>query len=472
MDGLSEIKALAEIINASIASIETSVKAASTVYPSPRTVPFTPDSEAGRNIPEVQLAGASIVAAAAQLISIVRPPPLTMIVNALQYHISTALRIAVATHTAEIIRTAGPQGKHVKEIAKPTNTDPSKLARVLRVLATNHVFVEVSPDVFAHNRLSCILDTGKNVEDILANPAAKYEGTLAFGALIEHWIDEGYFASGALLEVMLDPKDGHSNAPTNTAFNKAFKTDLPLFEFFDLPEQKFRMSRFGLGIAGVTAMTVPDAILHGFDWKEYPKGSLVVDVGGGVGSQSMIVARKNPQLSFVVQDRAPVTKAGLEVWTKEMPAYVQSGRVLLETHDFFTPQPARKVSVFLLRMILHDWSNEYSAKILRHLRKAADNDTKLLIVDNIVSYACEETLTKGIPGAERPSAPAPLLPNLGQASSIAYFTDVNMLGFFNGQERTVLQLKELLVEGGWKLVEIYYGDPFAVGQSKAIAIPA
>ena len=41
------------------------------------------------------------------------------------------------------------------------------LARVLRLLATNHIFIEVSPDVFANNRLSSVLDTGKSVQEIL-----------------------------------------------------------------------------------------------------------------------------------------------------------------------------------------------------------------------------------------------------------------------------------------------------------------
>ena len=40
-------------------------------------------------------------------------------------------------------------------------------ARVLRLLATNHIFVEVSPDVFANNRLSSVLDTGKSMQEIL-----------------------------------------------------------------------------------------------------------------------------------------------------------------------------------------------------------------------------------------------------------------------------------------------------------------
>ena len=41
-------------------------------------------------------------------------------------------------------------------------------ARILRLLATNHIFIEVSPDVFANNRLSSVLDSGKLVEELLA----------------------------------------------------------------------------------------------------------------------------------------------------------------------------------------------------------------------------------------------------------------------------------------------------------------
>ena len=38
--------------------------------------------------------------------------------------------------------------------------------RVLRYLATNHIFREVEPNVFAHNMISSLLDTGKTVGEI------------------------------------------------------------------------------------------------------------------------------------------------------------------------------------------------------------------------------------------------------------------------------------------------------------------
>jgi hypothetical protein len=41
-------------------------------------------------------------------------------------------------------------------------------ARVLRLLATHHIFVEPSPDVFKNNRLSSLMDTTKSVENIKA----------------------------------------------------------------------------------------------------------------------------------------------------------------------------------------------------------------------------------------------------------------------------------------------------------------
>lgn len=41
------------------------------------------------------------------------------------------------------------------------------LARILRQLATNHVFKEIAPNVFAHNLISSVLDSGKEVEDLI-----------------------------------------------------------------------------------------------------------------------------------------------------------------------------------------------------------------------------------------------------------------------------------------------------------------
>jgi hypothetical protein len=102
----------------------------------------------------------------------------------LQQHIATSIGAAEATNVPEILSEAGPKGLHVAEIAKKADTDASKLGlflahccppseiecrhlgRILRLLATVHIFQEVAPDVFANNRTSSVLASGKTLEEI------------------------------------------------------------------------------------------------------------------------------------------------------------------------------------------------------------------------------------------------------------------------------------------------------------------
>lgn len=46
----------------------------------------------------------------------------------------------------------------------------------------------------------------------------------------------------------------------------------------------------------------------GFGWSGLDQDALVVDVGGGIGGQSLILAQNCPNLRFVVQDRENVIK--------------------------------------------------------------------------------------------------------------------------------------------------------------------
>lgn len=78
-------------------------------------------------------------------------------------------------------------------------------------------------------------------------------------------------------------------------------------------------------------------------------------------------------------------------------------------------------------MVLHDWSDEYCLKILRHLRASAGPNTQLVVTDNVVATACEELdVIKDIPGGALPPAPAPLLPNYGSAGILSYLSDIHV----------------------------------------------
>ena len=83
-------------------------------------------------------------------------------------------------------------------------------------------------------------------------------------------------------------------------------------------------------------------------------------------------------------------------------------------HDFFTEQPIKSADVYLLRWILHDWSDAYALKILRALVPALKPGARLCI--------CEQVLPE--PGALSPY----------QARSLRSM-DLAMLELHNAKER-------------------------------------
>ncbi|EKM53055.1 uncharacterized protein PHACADRAFT_210782 [Phanerochaete carnosa HHB-10118-sp] len=453
---LSELKALSKIIQDSIDSIEASLASKNMEFPSPHT-PISLESEAARMQPGVDRACALIISAAYQLITSVRSPILSITAVSTQHTLSASLGAVAAANVAEALREAGPKGAHVNEIALASNIDPSKLARVLRVLATNHIFVEVAPDVFTHNRISSCLDTGKSVKDILANPEAKHIGTLGQVAGVEYGTDEGLKAGGYLRDMLLDLKIAKSQEPNETALSLAFNTKLDAWEWYELKDNKHRLQRFSIALEGAKQAGPRNAILEGFDWRSLKQDAVVVDVGGGVGSQSMRLAQNFSHLRFVVQDREQIVKDAVEFWDGQLPGAVKSQK------------PVKNASVFLLHTVLHDWSDDYCIRILRHLRDAAAPDTRLLIVDSLLPYACEDNSLEGIAGVEHPVHPKPLLPNLGHSATLLYHADVQMMTIFNGKERTPKQVKELMEQTGWKVIRVHPSPAF--GSAKVIGVP-
>ena len=103
--------------------------------------------------------------------------------------------------------------------------------------------------------------------------------------------------------------------------------------------------------------------------------------------------------------------------------------VLCPVHDFFTAQPITNASVYLLKQIMHDWSDPYASRILTELRKTAKQDTKLILIDTVIPFACrypKAEAENAIPGAVPAEAPEPLLANYGGANEIGYIGDMTV----------------------------------------------
>ncbi|KAI5123842.1 hypothetical protein M0805_009134 [Coniferiporia weirii] len=273
-----------------------------------------------------------------------------------------------------------------------------------------------------------------------------------------------FVPSAYLTDAVLDSKLANSFEVDKTAFNVAFRTDLPVWAWLELPENKADPQLFSLAMEGGTKLVPQDAVLKGLDWASLLKGSKFVDVGGGVGSQSMMLARAHPHLKFVIQKREATIEHAQE------PHHC----LRLSANDFFKSQPVTDATIFFMRMILHDWSDAYCETILKTLRKAAQPDTQLLIIDMILSYACADTSSTdlNIPGNDVPKPPAPLLSNAGHASLFDYQCDLQMMTLLNGQERTLGQLNKILANSGWKLSKVFRSPYYAGGHQQALAVPA
>ncbi|KAF8181637.1 S-adenosyl-L-methionine-dependent methyltransferase [Pholiota molesta] len=460
------LRSLAALISDSISAIEQTCTAKNVEIPSLND-PFSPQTEAPLMDPAIAEAASIIIAAASQLIAMVRPAPMSLLTTSMQFHVSSALRVAVDTNVVEILREAGPQGLHVTEISARNNTDPSKLGRILRLLATEHILREVSPDVFANNRISSAADTGKEVKDLFERPEEKFVGTSGVSAAISHFTDDQFKTSAYLLEALTDPIFSKNEDPSHTAFNKAFQTDLPIFTWFEQPGNESRLRRFGIVFELGNRLYPANAILKGYEWGSLGKGSTVVDVGGGIGTQSLVLARAFPDLKLVVQDREGVIPDGNKYFEKSAPELLKSGQVLLQAHDFLTAQPIKNARVYFMRMIMHDWPDSTCTQILKQLRAAAGPETELIIIDSLMDYACSDaTVDKDIPGMGSKTAPQPLLPNYGHAQLFSYLGDLQMIGSLNGGERTPAQFRDILHKSGWRMAKIYRAP---VGHHKIVA---
>ncbi|KAI0682055.1 S-adenosyl-L-methionine-dependent methyltransferase [Cerioporus squamosus] len=496
------LRALHAVIGDALAEMERVYRAqpGDVDYPS-LDVPYyknathTPEEDAAEKLasdPAVVVAANHVVAACGQLAASVHRPFFSLVEGAKSEHVAACLQFLEASNTVEILRAAGSDGMHVNDIARhigdlnaggdaSATVDPGKLSHVLRLLATYHWLREVRPDVFVNNRLSALVDSGKTPEQLRAAPEKKHDGTDGLAAFVAMCGDDFFKSTAYMTDALLPWTERATNgagatSPTarepknETPFNLAFRTELGYFDWMELPENKARLSEFGRAMTGARLWEVAENVIGAFPWEELPKDSVVVDVGGGVGSTSVVLADAYPHLWFVVEDRKQVVDIAPSIWGPTPRAeLLKFGRVSYIAHDFFQPQPPHVniagvgtvsfPSVYLMRGCTHNWPDRDVERMLRHLRDAAGPTTKLLIVDVILPLACyDDTADAGepIPGAERTLAPAgsPLLANLGRANASEYLLDISMMAVLNSKERTLRELSALARSAGWKVSRV------------------
>ncbi|KAI3548031.1 hypothetical protein CPAR01_01770 [Colletotrichum paranaense] len=161
-----------------------------------------------------------------------------------------------------------------------------------------------------------------------------------------------------------------------------------------------------------------------YDWKAAGDFS-VVDLGGSGGHDSFVLAKNFPNLKITVQDLPNCETS----FNQNIPEELK-GRVNFQPHSFFEPQPL-SADLYMIKLILHDWPDAESIKILKGLTPALRPGARVLFIDYVGKQG----------DVEENAAAAAALPKSIQQMGTS--TDLRMMGLFSAKERPVDAWTEL-----------------------------
>ncbi|OTA98968.1 hypothetical protein M426DRAFT_68726 [Hypoxylon sp. CI-4A] len=343
------------------------------------------DENAPDSLPkEASEAQNAVIDAAAELYELMLDPLNLVYRNSGGYHL-TGIQAIGRYEIAKII----PAGGQVSygEIAKQTGLDEHVVRCLLRHAMTLRFFCEPQPGMVAHTKASKLLCRPEVNSFMSFNPEIGWPSALR-------------------------------------AFSLANNNEGSVYEVFTrYPEKALRFAA-GMSTFGYLPQFGLSGAVDGYDWAALGRAQ-VVDVGGSQGPMAVALAKRFPDLSFLVQDTPDVVKGA----DKTLPSELR-GRISFMAHDFFKPQPVR-ADVYLLRTILHNWSDKYCLLILRAIVPALKHGARILI-----NEICLPT-----PG----SVPAHLEYDMRSH-------DLGMRALFNAQERDLQEWKDLLAAADRRFV--------------------
>lgn len=165
-------------------------------------------------------------------------------------------------------------------------------------------------------------------------------------------------------------------------------------------------------------------VLDALSSYDFAPFSQVCDVGGGHGHLLCSLLAANPHLEGTVLDRPSVIAEEDRLWASKLGV---EDRCTFTEGDMFDDVPP--ADVYLLKMILHDWTDEECIQILSNVREAAPSDGRLFVIERIV------------PDTE--------------TAHFSKMYDINMMVATGGRERTFSEYSAILEQAGWDCIETW-----------------
>lgn len=311
---------------------------------------------------------------------------------------SQTLRAALRLGVFDLI---GDGRRPAGEVAADAGAEHQPMTRLLRALAGLGLMEEHEPDAFSVTAAGALLDSGR--PDSLVSFVRMFTDP----AIVRAW--DGLDSSVRTGEI---------------AFDAVFGTDF----FSHLGRHPELSADFNAAMSQASEETA--AVLpHAYDFGRFTS---VTDVGGGDGSVLARILAAHPALTGVLHD----TEDGLAQAPETLDRHGVADRCSLAAGDFFRSVPGGS-DLYLIKSVLHDWSDDQAVAILGHCRAVLPPGGRVLIVEPVLPEVVGT-------GAAAHAADG----------GITYLSDLNMLVNLGGRERTRKDFEEVCHRAGLSVVSV------------------
>ena len=304
-----------------------------------------------------------------------------------------------------IFETIQSEPKSSSEIARELGLDPSLTYRLLRALSSIGFLNEDNKYSFS------ITSLGELVRK-------DHPQTLRGVVLLEEGPE--HYAIWKHLPDMI--KDGKQDA-----FVREF--GVRIFDY--IPKNPDYREVFNYAMSSYSA-THTRWVLEALKDYDFSGIKTICDIGGGHGHLLCNLLLEHPQLQGTILELESTIKDRHLLWAEKMGL---SDRCKYLAGDMFREVP--RADAYMMKMILHDWSDKECVTILSNIQKAAPVGARVLVVEHVV------------PGPETPH--------------FSKLFDIHMMCALTGRERTESEYADLMQKAGLTYQRTLYPASRSIG---------
>lgn len=260
------------------------------------------------------------------------------------FYVAKAIGVVAGLNIAEHLKEGE---KDISELATKTGAHKEPLYRLMRMLASQGIFIEKANKIFKNNRLSnTLLDRNDSMRHMVIH---QVNGI--------NW-------------KMFEKLDSVVKSDTNAA------DDILGMDIFEYLEKNPDKNEIYNNAMTNNSLMLSYAILSEYN---FSKTRNIIDIGGGQGVLLSIILHKYQHIKGKVFDLAHVVEGAQKIAEE----YGVSDRMEFISGNFFESIPEGG-DMYFLKSILHNLSDQQCIDLLKKIKKVTPTNGKILIFEPII----------------------------------------------------------------------------------------